>query len=377
VTVRPTLHLLRTLSDEHVLRALVEQRRATRAEIAAATGISKPTVSEAVQRLEARGLVVDTGERTTGRGRVGSYYALGPGAGLALVVDIAPHGVSAEVVDARGEVHAQAESPVCDPVVGAARTCVRDAVRRVSRAARAAAAGAAGPVVTAVVSAADPVDRTSGRLVHLPDAPFLVGDLDPVRLLSRAVEGPVIVDNDVNWAARAELRQGVAQGLGEVVYLYLDEGLGAAVISDGEVRRGSRGLVGEVAHVLTRGPDGQVLPLTEVFARLGLRRASSTAIDVARLLETLGHPEVLDPVADAVTGVLAAAVAFTNPACVVLGGRWGASSVLQEALRARLEGAPRPVVLRRAQVERAPLVGARLAAVDALVERLVGLVREG
>ena len=73
---KPTLELLRSLSDEHVLRALMSQRQATRAEIAAATGLSKPTVSESVRRLSASGSVVDTGERTTGRGRVGTYYAL-------------------------------------------------------------------------------------------------------------------------------------------------------------------------------------------------------------------------------------------------------------------------------------------------------------
>ena len=71
-TTKPTLELLRSLSDEHVLRALMAERRATRAEIAAATGLSKPTVSESVRRLSASGAVVDTGERTTGRGRVGN-----------------------------------------------------------------------------------------------------------------------------------------------------------------------------------------------------------------------------------------------------------------------------------------------------------------
>ena len=79
---KPTLELLRSLSDEHVLRALMAQRRATRAEIAAATGLSKPTVSESVRRLSASGSVVDTGERTTGRGRVGTYYALARHDGL-------------------------------------------------------------------------------------------------------------------------------------------------------------------------------------------------------------------------------------------------------------------------------------------------------
>src|SRR4051795_7997382 len=100
-TAKPTLDLLRSLSDEHVLRALMEQRRATRAEIASATGLSKPTVSESVRRLEEAGAVVDTGERTTGRGRVGTYYALAP-SGHALVVSVAPEGIVAETLDIYG-----------------------------------------------------------------------------------------------------------------------------------------------------------------------------------------------------------------------------------------------------------------------------------
>ena len=48
---RPSLELLRSLTDEHVLRALMRRPRLTRAELAAETGISKPTVGESVRRL--------------------------------------------------------------------------------------------------------------------------------------------------------------------------------------------------------------------------------------------------------------------------------------------------------------------------------------
>ena len=99
-TAKPRLDLLRSMTDEHVLRTLMRRERATRAEIAAATGISKPTISDSVRRLTGSGLLVDTGERTTGRGRVGSYYALATDVGAALVVEIAPHGVTGEAVDA-------------------------------------------------------------------------------------------------------------------------------------------------------------------------------------------------------------------------------------------------------------------------------------
>src|SRR4051812_46235412 len=112
---KPSLELLRSLTDEHVLRALIAERRLTRAEMAARTGISKPTVGESVRRLTEAGLLRDTGERTTGRGRVGTYYALAADLGSALVVSIAPEGVVAEVVDVHGEVIAREVEDVGRP----------------------------------------------------------------------------------------------------------------------------------------------------------------------------------------------------------------------------------------------------------------------
>src|SRR3954468_9137237 len=137
---KPSLDLLRSLTDEHVLRALVAEPRLTRAEIAARTGISKPTVSESVRRLTEAALVSDTGERTTGRGRVGTYYALAPGLATALVVGISPEGVVAEALDVRGQVVAGAVEELGRP---AHPDDVSEALR--TAAARAAAA-ATGPV---------------------------------------------------------------------------------------------------------------------------------------------------------------------------------------------------------------------------------------
>src|SRR5580704_4449070 len=198
--VKPSLELLRSLTDEHVLRALMRRPRLTRAELAAETGISKPTVGESVRRLTEAGLVADTGERTAGgrgRGRVGSYYALAE-VGVALALSIAPDGIVAECLDAHGDTLARAERGIGRPARPA----------QVAAALLAAVAGVRKETGVlprlAVVSAADPVDRDTGRLVHLPDAPFLLGELDPVEVLAPYVEGPVTVDNDVNWAARAE-----------------------------------------------------------------------------------------------------------------------------------------------------------------------------
>jgi predicted NBD/HSP70 family sugar kinase len=371
---KPSLELLRSLSDEHVLRALMSQPQATRAEVAAATGLSKPTVSESVRRLSAAGVVVDTGERTTGRGRIGTYYALPTTTGCALVVSIAPDGIVAEAVDVYGQLVARSHAEVTRaPGAGqVARTLRRVAGQVGGR--------VAGPVRLAVVSAADPVDRQTGRLVELPDAPFLVGALDAPAVLAALVEGPVTVDNDVNWAARAEHDHGRAVGVRDFVYVFLGEGVGCAVVSDGKVVRGHAGLAGEIAHVVTVGPGGAAMRLTEVFGALGLRRPGSTAIDVPALLravdpETGPAAELRNALGTAVGGVLSAVVALADPAVVLVGGAWGSHPSVLAAIARVLAQAPRHIPVDAAAVDDEPaLDGARETALQQLRDAIVAAV---
>lgn len=375
VTAKPSLDLLRALTDEHVLRTLMAERRLTRAELAARTGISKPTVSESARRLSVAGLIRDTGARTRGRGRVGSYYGLAADIGTALVVSIAPRGVVAECLDSHGAVLGRTRQPLARP----ARP------RHVEQALRAAAAQlrsvAPGPVRLGVVSAADPVDRRTGRLVHLPDAPFLVGELSPVDVLGPSVDGPVLVDNDVNWEARAE-RAAVPPGdLDDFAYLHLGEGMGCAVVSDGEVRRGFTGIAGEVAHLVTVGPGGRAMLLTEVLRELAPRQAGTTAIDVPALLDALAGPAattgpLLAALGAALSGVLAALVALCDPEVVVLGGEWGTHPAVIDAVRTRFGQSPRHVPVRPAAVTEEPaLSGARNRALRDLRTAIVALTR--
>jgi predicted NBD/HSP70 family sugar kinase len=365
---KPSLELLRSLSDEHVLRALMAQRRATRAEMAAATGLSKPTVSESVRRLSAAGVVVDTGERTTGPGRIGTYYALPAATGCALAAGLAPEGIVAEAVDVYGEVLGRSQAQVTR-APGAGHVA-----RTLRRVAGEAAGRCTGPVRVAVVSAADPVDRRTGRLVELPDAPFLLGELDPRAVLADLVEGPVTVDNDVNWAARAEHGRG---GVRDFVYVFLGEGVGCAVVGDGEVQRGHAGVAGEIAHVLTVGPGGAAMRLTEVFDALDLRRPGSTAIDVPALLlavadDTAPAAELRAALARAVCGVLAAAVALADPAVVLVGGPWGREPGVLAAVAREFARAPRHVPVEAATVDDEPaLAGARESALRQLRDAIV------
>lgn len=365
---KASLALLRRITDRHVVDQLVAAGALTRAEIAAATGISKPTVSESVRRLERDGVVAEAGRAPAGRrGPAGVHYALRADLGVALAVDGGPDGLVAEVLDVRGAVLRRAERTTVSPVTAAELDPVLvDLVTE-------AVSGLPGPVRSCTVSVAGPVDRASGRLIHLPSSPFVVDELDPRSLLAPVVGVEVDVDNDVNWAALAEHDAGVAAGLDDFCYLHLGHGLGGAVVREGAVVRGHAGLAGEPAHMLTTGPAGQALRLVECFGELGLVRPGSDTIDVARVREVLtGSAEDdrrrRDAVVVAVAGVVASVAALLNPAAVVVGGPWADAAGFLDRLTARTSrvAVPPTPVVPAALGSSAPLHGARLAALRSL-----------
>jgi predicted NBD/HSP70 family sugar kinase len=110
--------------------------------------------------------------------------------------------------------------------------------------------------------------------------------------------------------------------------------------------------------------------LTAVFGHLGLRRRGSTAIDVDQLLAILAAPggeTLARALALAIGGVLEAAVAFTDPSFVVLGGPWSWASSFAAALAAVVGDSLGDLPVVPPQVhDNPPLAGARAAAVEGL-----------
>ncbi|MCP4225528.1 MAG: ROK family protein [Actinomycetia bacterium] len=88
-----------------------------------------------------------------------------------------------------------------------------------------------------------------GRLRRAPN--LVDADEFAIRdLLEPLVKMPVMVDNDANCAARAELHVGVAVGVSHAVLITLGTGIGGALVVDGKVVRGAAGMAGEPGHMM-------------------------------------------------------------------------------------------------------------------------------
>ena len=99
------------------------------------------------------------------------------------------------------------------------------------------------------------------------------------RRLEERLGLPVVVDNDANVTAQAELAIGAARGARDAVCITLGTGIGGAVVMDGEVRRGAGGLAGEFGHmqVVPAGrpcPCGQNGCWEQYCSGTALRRAA-------------------------------------------------------------------------------------------------------
>jgi predicted NBD/HSP70 family sugar kinase len=95
-------------------------------------------------------------------------------------------------------------------------------------------------------------------------------------------------DNDASLAALAESRRGAAAGAALSLHVRVDAGLGGAVVEQGRVLRGARGVAGEFGHMPFGDPA--------VRCPCGALGCWGTAVDGTALARRLGAPPPRDPV---------------------------------------------------------------------------------
>ena len=106
------------------------------------------------------------------------------------------------------------------------------------------------------ISCGGPLDVKAGLILSPPNLP----NWDRVPIVARlqaAFPVPVAMENDADACALAEHRYGAGRGTENMIFLTFGTGLGAGLILNGTLYRGSTNSAGEVGHVRMR-PDGPV-----------------------------------------------------------------------------------------------------------------------
>ncbi|MBT2588501.1 ROK family protein [Arthrobacter sp. ISL-95] len=338
-----------TETERSVLSVVYAKGECTRPDISASLDVSKPTVSLAVSALENAGLIAPVRARQGSLGRSATVYAIAASAGWLLGLDIGSTRVKVLSRGLDGRELKSVSKSLSGPgtrneqilkLIGSLVAGMIDEIAPVAGPLR--AVGVAVPRVISQYLNEESTSRTVGR----PALAEILAALD----LNADV--PVLLENNVNCAALAEMELGSAQDVNDFVFLQVGVGIGSGIVADRRVLRGARGGAGEVSSLPTGWPahtaKADRFALEDYLgANQFLDRWTSTwdvrqgpvPTTVAELFDSAaaGVPTAvaaLDQHSRDIGQLVLSLAAVLDPALILLGGGVGQNPHLLEGVRA-------------------------------------------
>jgi predicted NBD/HSP70 family sugar kinase len=341
---------MRALNQRLVLDRLRGQGEATRPQIANDTGLSKPTVGQALLDLEQHGLVRAIGRSASGPGRAAVVYQTAPDAGHIVGVDIGRRVLRVAVADLDGVVVARVDQPNRSRSGTMLRRAACESVERAI-----AEAGLTPPdIVVTVVGTPGIPDARTGTVHRAPNLPGWErrGLLNELVAALGSGGSEVMVENDANLSVVGEHARGAARGVDVVACLTVGTGIGMGMLVNGKLFRGAHGAAGEIADLpygrvppgVTRHRPGPVeiaaaaQAVVSAANELGLNRVNSAkeVFDMAREGDELALRVVTDE-ASKIAHVVSVVTAVLDPGLIVLAGGVGRNAdLLTEPIRREL-----------------------------------------
>ncbi len=341
---RATPPLLKRLNARAVLESIREGAPISRAEIARRTGISKPTVSLALQALLEAGIVRETAPDPDRPHYGAVFFEPVPEAALVVGLDIGARFLRGAISDLDGRIRARQDVELQGVTVESALAAVAEL--------REALLQAAGQpperIDLAVVGVPGVVDPATGAVSLATNVPG-IEERSFRAELERLLALPVRLENDINLAALGEQWRGIARGVDDFLFLSIGTGMGAGVVLHGELHRGRNGAAGELDYALAGLPE-ELDPCAQAVAALTARLAPGFAgrssllspfeprlvFAAARAGDPLGQAVVQEEARRIALHVMPVA-AVADVELVVLGGGLGANGdLLLEPIRAHL-----------------------------------------
>ena len=349
---------MRELNRSLVLDLLKQHSPISRAAIAKAAGLAKPTVSAIMDELLQKGLVreIGIGETTTGGGRPPIMLEFNARSQFVAGVQLGVGRVQVVLADARGTEVGRIEESTPKGSAAEVLKLVATLVKRSLKeaevpAARLAALGICIPGL---------IDFGTGVCLLAPNLKWR--DVAVGSVLGSALGVPVFVHNTAQAAAVAESIEGAGRGVDNLVFLFAGSGIGAGILSDGRLFHGTAGIAGEVGHCPVGGTErcncGKVGCLETVASGTAVAKAARRAVadGAVTTLTSKGNRITAEDVSDAASEgdalaieILATAgqamgvavswlINILNPERVVVGGGMAsAGELLLEPLRATVK----------------------------------------
>lgn len=238
---------LRDVNRVAVLSLVGRHGPISRADIARRLGLSPPAVTMVTRSLIEAGVIYKVEDAAPRGGRPGELLAVSGSAAVAIGVKVAAGRITGVHADLDGTVIATFSAPFDEVAANPFETLAELLTPQL-----AIASGGAPALLGVGLGVPGFVDSAT----DLVQAPLLGWRRMPLGdYLSQLLDVPVLVDNDVNTLAAYEHLYGMGRPYEDFLTITLGRGVGAAVVSGGDLRRGGHGAAGELGH-LPVDPDG-------------------------------------------------------------------------------------------------------------------------
>lgn len=301
-----------------VLDVVLSRAPLTRNELIELTGLSKATVSRAVEELRADGFIVNGGvDEVTGRGRRSTNLDVPGTTGHVVGVSFGAQSTCVLVADLRGREVQHVIVPTVDHQdVRSAATWLGDLIAEVSKPAE-------GPLRQIVVAVPGRV-RVGTEIFGPGEAMKAFAGSGLQRDLADLVNAPVLLDSDANASLLGFLSEDAT--LGRAALFSLSSILNFASCMDHELVRGRTPAFGDIG-VLFSGVADEILD--GLLSTSGLLRfARGRGLDLERIEDLWLEPhaevpraEVLDAFTTAITTAVSAVAVTLDPESVLFTGR--------------------------------------------------------
>ncbi|HEY0263097.1 MAG TPA: ROK family transcriptional regulator [Granulicella sp.] len=229
----------RDINRDIVLEIIRTMQPVSRADLARASGLQSSTVSNIVEQLLQESWIVEGPTARRPRGRRPTMLSLNDDV-LIIVADIRPRRAILAIVDLSGRILAQDEVRIfADPERSV--SAMANAIQTMRSRFRANTFEGVG------VSVPGRVHPKTHRLILAPNLKWSNFDLQ--RALQQELGLKVEIDNDATACLLSELWYGRIEGVRDAVLISLSEGLGTAILANGQILSGLNGLAGEFGHI--------------------------------------------------------------------------------------------------------------------------------
>ncbi|GAC1643967.1 MAG: xylose repressor [Acidobacteriaceae bacterium] len=237
--------IARDINRDVVLEIIRTKQPISRADLSRISGLQPSTVSSIVEQLLNEQWITEGAAAIRPRGRRPTLLSLNTNMVIA-VADVRPTQAIVAVVDLNGRFLSRETLPLLkDPARGVAKIVA--AMQRMIKEHPDKSFEGIG------LSLPGRVDPETQRLILAPNLPWT--DFDIKRALEAKIPLRVEMDNDANACLLSELWFGRMDGVRNAVLVTITEGVGTAILANGQLVTGKGGLAGEFGHISIE-PDG-------------------------------------------------------------------------------------------------------------------------